>query len=352
MKRIAFVSQGLSSGGAERVASILANSFAKMGDKVLFIAAYSPEKIYELNENVEYKYIDLKNKNKIIKFLERSKKIKSELEKFSPDIVISFLINDMFYSNLTIKSPIIYSLRNDPNNMFNKIADRIVCEISYRRAKKIVFQTEGAKNYFGKSIAKKGVIIGNPLTGNLPYWIEQEHEKKIITACRITPQKNLKMLIDAFYKLNQINKEYILEIYGNGPLQKELEEYCLKLKIEKYVKFLGHSKNIHEIMAKASIFALTSNFEGLSNSMLEALAIGIPTVCTDCPPGGASLYIKDEENGMLVEVNNVEQLYTKFEKIINDEELCKKMSKNSIRIREKLSEENIVNKWNETIENL
>ena len=350
MRKIAVVAHGLSDGGAERVAALLANKFCEQGNDVLFIAAYSDQREYALNSKIKYVYIDVEEKNKFIKMIKRSKQIDNQLKKFNADIAISFIINEMIITNIKHKIPIIYTLRIDPQYATRKKINRIICNYSYSRAQNIVFQTPDARDFFNKKIQNKGIIIGNPLTSNLPYWREFKHEKKIITACRITPQKNLRMLIDAFYKLHQINKEFILEIYGNGPLQQELEEYCLELKIEKYVKFPGHSKKIHEIMAKSSIFALTSDFEGLSNSMLEALAIGIPTVCTDCPPGGASLYIKDEENGMLVEVNNAEQLYEKFKKLINDEVLCNNLSANSIRIRDELSENNIINKWNEIIE--
>ena len=278
--------------------------------------------------------------------------IDKELERFSPDVIISFIINEMIITNLKGKNPIIYSLRIDPNHIMKNKFNKILCEISYGRAKNIIFQTPAARDYFKENIRKKGVVIGNPLTPNLPFWKDERHNKTIITACRLTPQKNLIMLINGFKEFHIKHNEYTLEIYGEGQLKEELEKYCIDIGINKFVKFKGHSKEIHRIMSKSAIFALTSDFEGLSNSMLEALAIGIPTVCTDCPPGGASLYIKDRENGMLVPVRDAKSLYKCLCILAEDEMLCKKISKNSIKIRSELNEETIIKKWSDIIENI
>lgn len=351
MKKIAIVAHGLSDGGAERVAALLANKFCEQGNEILFIAVYSNQKQYELNSKIKYFYIDVEEKNKFIKMIKRSNLIDKALNIFNADITISFVINEMIITNIKHKIPIIYSLRIDPQYATRKKINKIICSYSYRRAKNIVFQTPDALNFFDKKIRGKGVIIGNPLTSNLPYWKDFSHNKTIITACRITPQKNLKMLIDAFYKFHKKNKEFYLEIYGNGPLKEELEKYCMEIQINEYVKFCGYVENIHEIMAKSSIFALTSDFEGLSNSMLEALAIGTPTICTDCPPRGASLYIRDNENGMLINVGDTEELKNRLLIMAENKQLCEKFSEESIKIRNELSEDTIIKKWNDILNN-
>ena len=350
MKRIAIVAHGLSNGGAERVAALLANKFVEIGNEVLFIAVYSEKKEYQLEEKVKYKYINVKAKNKLEKYIKRTKFIDRELEVFSPDIVISFIINELIITNIKGKIPLIYTLRNDPHHLLRTNFNKIMCLFSYGRCKNVVFQTPEARDYFNKNIREKGIVIANPLTSNLPYWKDKEHKKTIITACRLAPQKNLKMLIDAFNIFRKENQDYTLEIYGEGPLLQELKEYCFKLKIEEYVKFPGYSKNIHHIMAESSIFVLSSDFEGLSNSMLEALAIGIPTVCTDCPPGGASLYIKDGINGMLVPVGDSKALANKIKMLVENMHLCENISRESIKIRNELDENYIIQQWNNIIE--
>ena len=104
-------------------------------------------------------------------------------------------------------------------------------------------------------------------------------------------------------------------------------------------------------MKDASIYVSSSNYEGISNSMMEALAMGVPTVCTDCPIGGAALMIKNNINGILIPVNDEEALYKAMEKIIENKEFTEKISSNAIKIKEEYSIEKIVNKWEELINN-
>ena len=113
MKKVAIVAQGLGDGGAERVASILANGLSKYYT-VLFVAAYSSDKEYVLNDHVQYTYIDVSAKNGIERLEKRNKRIKKVIKEFGADVIISFVINELLYCNLSNIAPIIYSLRIDP----------------------------------------------------------------------------------------------------------------------------------------------------------------------------------------------------------------------------------------------
>ena len=104
-------------------------------------------------------------------------------------------------------------------------------------------------------------------------------------------------------------------------------------------------------MSNAMIFTLTSDYEGLSNSMLEALAIGIPTVCTDCPPGGAAEYITNAENGFLVPVGGKKEIVEAWTRLAKDEDLRCAFSKKSMTIRDELEMNRIIEKWHLLIEN-
>lgn len=350
MKRVALISHGLSDGGAERVASILANQLTARGYAVLFLAVYSDQVEYVLNDDVEYQYVGSQKNNKILKLMERAGRIKDAVESFRADVAISFIINETILLSVQTKVPIIYSLRIDPAVVMKKKLDKVFCPFLYGHSKNVVFQTSDAKSFFNEHIQRKGVIIGNPLTPNLPYWDATASELRVITAGRLSEQKNHRMLITAFEKFVKEYPEYRLEIFGVGPLEDELHQYIEELKLNKKAFLMGHTSNVHEIMAHSAIFVLSSDFEGLSNSMLEALAIGIPCVCTDCPPGGASEYITDGENGMLIPVGDATALYQKMCVLASDQELCTQMSSRSQEVREILNEENVMKKWIEIIE--
>lgn len=348
--RIAIVAHGLSNGGAERVSSLVANHFARVGHQVLFVAAYSPERVYPLDEAVAYVYINGDYKNKLRKGLSRSVDIDKAIRKFRADMAISFIISEMVVSSIRKTVPIVYSLRIDPARACSGKVNKKLCFSAYSRAAGIIFQTPDARDYFPEHIRKKGVVIPNPLTRNLPVWDCENSEKTIVTACRLSAQKNLPMLISAFAKFHEAHPDYTLRIYGDGPLLEEMKAFAKNCGVEKQVSFPGYAKNIHEIMAGSGIFALTSNYEGLSNSMLEALAIGVPTVCTDCPPGGAALYIEDGVSGMLVPVGDVEELTKRFCRMAEDRELCLSMSENARKIREVLDVDKVLKQWEAVLE--
>lgn len=347
--RIAIVAHGLSDGGAERVASLVANYYAQTGHDVLFIAAYSDRRVYPLLDTVTYVYTGGIYNNKISRLVFRSGSINRELKKFKADIAVSFIINESIYSTLIRTVPFVYSLRIDPGQACETLLDRITCLLAFHGAKNVIFQTPDARDFFSRSIRKKGIVIPNPLTRNLPYWNGNASEKTIITACRLNEQKNLPMLISAFERFHKQFPEYTLWIYGHGELLEDLKVFANQCGIGDSVHFPGYAKNIHEIMARSGIFALTSDYEGLSNSMLEALAIGVPTVCTDCPPGGAALYIEDGISGMLVPVRDTEELTKRFCQMAKDRALCLRMSQNAQKIREKLDVDKVLKQWEDVL---
>lgn len=351
MKRIAVIAHGLSGGGAERVASIVSNYFAKRGHKVLFVAAYSKEREYELLPDVEYTAIELSSKSGFLRFIERSYKIKKLTVDFKADVAFSFVTPDLIMLSLS-KIPIIPSLRIDPKYLESKPLKWHLRQFIYSRAKNVVFQTEDARDYFCEDIRNKGVVIGNPIKDGLPVWDEENHKKVFMTACRISNQKNIPMLINAFVRFHERFPEYTLEIYGDGEPKQykdEMELYAKEKGAEEYIFFKGHSKDIHSVMKNSEAFFLTSDFEGLSNSMLEAMAIGIPCVCTDCPPGGARAYMENNKSGILIPVGGEAELVEAMCEVADSAELRHTLSENSKYVRKALDKDEICRRWEDLI---
>lgn len=344
--KVLILSQGLGFGGAERVISLLSNNLSDIGLEIHFVAVYSKERAYKLNDDIKYYNIntDKERSNKITRLLSRSYKIKKIHDRIKPDYIISFIDQEAI---LLFKSSAkkVFSLRNDPNKDGNGFVRKHIRNYIYSKADKIVFQTDEAKSYFNDKIQKKGIIIENPISSNLPLWTYNNNIKKIITVCRLEPQKNLKMLMDAFDKVYKKYPEYELNIYGKGSMYSDLVEYKNTLDSKNKIYFKGVTNKIYEIMKEASIFALSSDYEGISNSMLEALAIGVPTICTDCPVGGARRFITNEINGMLIAVNDSEAMYESMIKIIENPHLAQKLSNANNNLRNELSIENIMKKW-------
>jgi len=253
-----------------------------------------------------------------------------------------------------INVPIIVSERCDPKTRYDtsKIRKWIMQKL-YPKADGFVFQTEDAMNYYLDIIGDKGIVIPNAINEDFlrePY--KGLRKKKIVSAGRFTDQKNFTLLIEAFAKVSQIHSEYELVIYGDGPQRDKLQSLTKKLGISEKVKFPGYVKNFGDHIIDASLFVLSSNFEGMPNALMEAMALGLPCISTDCPAGGPRYLIKNGENGYLVKVGDVEELVGVMDRVLNDTKLQLKISNNAKSIVGSLNPEKIYSQWENNLINI
>ena len=268
--RIAVLSHGASGGGSERVCTLIANSLVEKGYDVYFYAIHSDKREYYIDERVHYVYGDCQGPKAAIRFLKRTLKLRHFLKKNRIDAFISFIYDEGYatYKSKNIKK--IFSLRNDPNRI--QKSKKKYIENLYADADKVVFQTEDAKNFFDARISSHGIVIPNPIKDNLPQWDADNHKKEIIAAGRLTNQKNFPMLLKAFASFSKNHEDYKLVICGEGELLGKLQAMAAELGIADKVTFPGHVEDLHDRMVKSAIYVSSSDYEGLSNSMLEALS--------------------------------------------------------------------------------
>ena len=212
-------------------------------------------------------------------------------------------------------------------------------------ADNIVFQTKFAKSCYPLKIQRKSCIIPNPISPDLPNVYEGLRKKVIVAAGRLSEEKNFSMLISAFYEVSKIHKDYKLIIYGRGHMLGELKLLRKKLNLEEKVKFPGYVDNLMERIKNAAIYVSSSDFEGISNSMLEALAMGIPSICTDCPVGGAAMVIENNKNGILIPAGDVTALRDAMLKMIEDSEFANLLSIEAVKVRQKYDVSKICKRW-------
>ena len=220
----------------------------------------------------------------------------------------------------------------------------------YNLSNGFVFQTKEAQGFFNKKIQKRSIIIPNPI--NPDFYIKfnnKEREKKIVSVGRLTKQKNFPMLFNAFKNIENKFPDYLLEIYGDGELKEDLIKLIKELKLEKKVFLIGNVSNIKEKIENASLFIITSDYEGLSNALMESLALGLPSISTDSDGGGARELIKNNYNGILIDKNDIVTLSKKIEFILSNKDFSKKLSKNAIESMKKYDPKIINKNWEEYI---
>lgn len=346
MKKVTFVCLHLGKGGAERVMCILANYFSRNGYDVKMVLLYEDLVEYELSKDIQIVFLGLHKSKSIIRRVLQLTKLRSALRE--DECIIAFItaaIRDVVIATLGQRKRIIVSERNSPKQDAAHWYQKLIRLFSYCLADICVFQTEEAKSYYPKRVQNKGVIIPNPIRLDIPDRYEGVRSKRIVAAGRLEEQKNFQMLIRSFSKLTREFSDYDLYIYGKGSLEKQLRELAEQLGVSDKVFFPGFVQNVNELMRDAAIYVSSSNYEGISNSMNEALAMGMPAICTDCPAGGARLMIKDRENGLLIPVGDEDALYESMKTVLSDHAFAQKLADNAYKVRDEYSIEKIADQW-------
>lgn len=261
-----------------------------------------------------------------------------------------------FYGSKGTNCKIVYAERNAPELEFpSEPKEKKHLFKMLSKADSAVLQTHDELKFFN-GILKKSTIIHNPVKANLPEPFCGERRKVVVNFCRIAEQKNLPMLINAFVTFHKAHPEYTLEIYGNtvekneDELKENLNKMITSLDADEFIKILPPRGDVHSVVRDCAMFVSSSDFEGLSNSMIEAMAIGLPCICTDCLGGGAREMITDGENGLLVPINDANALCEAMKKMSEDETFAKKCSENAVKIRNELSVQKIAEKWLKVID--
>lgn len=343
-----FVCQSLGNGGAERVVSVLSRALDKKLYKIYILAMTGTEVAYQLDPNVRILLPSSEIADGVRGKLQRIAAIRKHVRKEKIDTVIAFSHYNAMFAVLAcmgLKVRIIGSERNDPAQIQDRKVLNTMRSILYRRLDCLVCQTNDAKAYFSEAIQRKSVIILNPITSGLPDPWTGERDHRIVTFCRLNAQKNLPMLIDAFEIFHRVHSDYQLEIYGNGEEKEKLEKLIRSKKLENAIYLHPFCRDIHSRVRSAAAFALSSDYEGLSNSMIEAMAIGLPVAVTDCPCGGARMVIEHGVNGLLVTVGDAQAMSQAISSIIDDHELAACLSGEAVKIRQKLDEKQIAEQW-------
>lgn len=344
------VTETLGVDGPERVISELSQEWDRKGYSITIVVTRNNNKIsvYSFSDNVTIKYIDAYEKGGKFARINEIIELRKILKKHPARTCISLMISTSFslaFASIGLNKRVILSERNDPSRVPFTSFQRMLRNLSFELADRIVFQTQDAMDYFPTRIKRKGKIIYNPVNPNLPEKYEGIRDKRIVAAGRLADQKNFALLIRAYSDLYHVHPDYSLTIYGEGNKREELQGLIDNLGMAENIHMPGFSNNIYNEMARSAIYVSSSNYEGMSNSMLEALAMGIPTICTDCPIGGARTVIKSNVNGILVDVGNEDTLYQSMCNIIENPALANRLSTEAYCIREKLDIRVISQEW-------
>lgn len=355
MKRVALFINSLQKGGSERVMVNLAEDFLAKGYEVVLVTQYKKENEYEISAGIKRVYSEPEEERlqggRIRNFLERFRTLRNIWKTYRPDVILSFLGKNNLMAILTsaflpVKTAV--SVRGEPTMEYEGKKLQMLTKWLFRYADGVVLQTSQARDFFPKAVKKKAVILPNPLN---PLFLRErysgEKENVIAAAGRLDENKNHAMLIRAFSLIEKEFPEMKLVIYGEGESREKLLKLIGEKQLQEKVSLPGSVSDVAAHIENVRIFTLTSNTEGMPNSVIEAMCLGLPVIATDCPCGGTAELIEDGKNGILVPVGDEKALAEAIKKILSNPELEKRLGEEAFLIQDKMAPAKVCRLWEE-----
>lgn len=347
-------------GGAQRVMGNLANFFVNEGVEIVLVNDFKlkeSEAQYSIDHRINRVYLQNKNEGNLLKKnIVRINGLRKLVKKEKPDLVLSFLGRPnkrMLIATIGLRTKKVVSVRNDPNKEYgNCLFNKWIAGILFNLADGCVFQTAEAQNYFPKSVINKSLIIVNPVDSQFYLQERNGNGENIISIGRLEPQKNNELLIRAFKKIEINFPNEKLVFYGTGSMLSSLQQLTADLGIKNKVIFAGDTNCVSEKLRNCKLFVLSSDYEGMPNALMEAMASGTPCISTDCPCGGPKELIKNGVSGILVPTNDVEKMSVAISELLQNEERRNCLGKNARNVADKFQADRIYLAWNEYFERL
>ena len=338
----------LGSGGAERVLSLLSTPLADFWGTVIYVLWEGGKPFYPIDKRVDIVSLpDISGKKGRYRQMESFRRL---LKKERPALTLSFLTPYnmlVLLSTIGIKQKVIVAERTDPRRLLaGGKAGLWLRDWLYRRADGILTQTEYAKSCYDEKFAGKIKVIYNPVSMSdeqVGMALRTPKEHVFVTAGRLETVKDQTMMIESFAEFYQLHPDYRLVIYGEGPIRESLQKKIVERCLHKVVTLAGRTNDLWNKMARAEAFLLTSEYEGMSNALIEAMCLGLPTVSTKV--AGAIDLIKDGINGFLIDVHDRDSLTNRMTRLADSPELRKQMGRRASEVYEQVRQDKINKMW-------
>lgn len=344
--KLTFVTSTLHAGGSERVMSLLANTFAQKGYEVEIVCINKHLVFYPIDEKVKVWFAEDEVKSPSI--LKKVFWLRNHIKNDRPNVVIAFMLEVYcvtLASLIGVSVPVISSERIDPH--FFGRAKGLLRWLLLRRTTHLVVQTVRIKDFYSAKLQSRTTIIPNPVTDKVFSLTPTLKQKRIIAVGRLAYQKNYPMMFRAFAKVHHDFPDWQLVVYGNGPQKDEIRGVIERLGMEGHIILAGKSDHVVEEMNKSSLFVMSSDYEGMSNALLEAVCVGLPVISTDV--SGARDLITEGVNGYIVPVGNERALTLALSSMLSSPEKMDEMGRQSKALAPRFREEQIVEQWEELI---
>lgn len=328
----------------------VANHLAQEGHEVTMYT-FSQNRDVIIPNNVNYIHDDLDNTCLYGKIRTIRKRIKES----DADVSISFLLDSNVYNIIACKGLRTKSVVCERSDPFKPHYYKLKFWYPiFRFADGAVYQLPKVAQFY-KNIKNNTAVIPNPVTlkGDVVVLPFAKRKKQIVALGRLDIfQKRQDVLLKAFSLFQANHQDYMLIIYGSGSDEERIKQLIVDLGLQQSVILAGKTLSPQESISKSQIFVMSSDFEGIPNSLIEAMVIGLPCISTDCRPGGAALLIENKKNGLLCPKGNAEELAKCMTWMVEHPLESDIMGQEAKKIADRFSEEKISTMWSNFVKSI
>ena len=342
-----FIVPSLDNGGAERMVARISNALIDKCIEVTIVLNFKTQSVYDINPKVKIiSFVDGKRSDyDDLGFFKKVKILRQIIKKEDPTIIVPFLdqvsVNALLSAAFTkYFSRVFVTIRNNPKKGRKK--SRFLRDFFYMFSKHCIVQNEGQKKYFPRLFRKKIIIIPNFLEDEAfrNHTFSNLSQFRFVAVGRLNYQKNYSLMIEGIRNSNYYQSIY-LDIYGQGEDYELLEELIGN---DDHFKLCGFATDINNVLDEHDIFLLTSRYEGMPNSLAEAVAAGLICISSDCEYGITD--IMGSDNVLLFQNENLNELIKRINySCENFMQLQNDAKRLSSRLMSNYSKEVVIEKW-------
>lgn len=352
MKKLLFIIGQLGiAGGEQRSLTLLCNELSGRGYFDITIAVLeSDAPVYPLDARIRFVNLLDYKKSRIARFFY----LLNMIRRYGYSLIVGYGMTARLFTGVIgclFRTPLVFCERRHPYYKNYPLLKGLVqaAGIVLLRGKNIVFQSQAVVGCYKK--IKNYTIIPNMLEAEALPDINNWPVRKnlIISAGRHVPEKDFSLLIRAFAAAYNVCPEFKLEIYGEGKLKEDADNLIQSLGTGEYIALKQPDLDIFEHMNNAKIYVCSSNREGYPNALLEAMAMGMACISTNCS-GSVEELIEDGVNGLLTPVGDTDAMAEALLKLMKDDNFAAKLGERAAAVRESNAKEKIVGQWVEFFE--
>lgn len=351
--RILFIVRSLGYGGASKQLTLTAEALADRGHEVY---AYTYNADHTEQHFSKVVFIPERNiaKSSLKEYIYSPIRIRLQIKRLHPDIVISWRANAGCFCTLAclgLKVKHVFSERTDPymeTSLALKVATKICDYADYG-----VFQTEGAQQYYKRLSKGRSTVIPNPIFLDkdiqLISYSERRNEIAFVGRCFLK-QKRQDIMLKAFKIVLETHPEMQLVFYGGDFDIEKIKQMTVDMGLQDHVTFAGPVNNVLNKIKHARVLALSSDYEGIPNVLLEAMSVGVPVVSTDTSPGGVQVIVNDGINGYIVPRGDYRKLAEKIVAVLNSKSIAERFIQNGLENIKRFNPEIIFEHWDQFLQ--